>query len=92
MSELPTKRENCIVMGDLKSDIYMAYGAGYKTVLSIFYGKEGDTDQRAFAENKFDIIVEGDNSHKLVVELIKIINSRKDVDWKYLYNINPLLT
>jgi len=49
MSEIKNKRQNCILLGDLKSDIYMAHGAGYQTVLSIFYGKEGDIDQRALA-------------------------------------------
>ena len=34
--------------------------------LSFFFAKEGDTDQRAIAENKFDIIIEGDASHKVV--------------------------
>jgi hypothetical protein len=39
MKELPNKKKNCILMGDLKSDIYMAHGSDYDTVLSIFYGK-----------------------------------------------------
>jgi hypothetical protein len=37
-------------MGDLKSDIYMAEHANYDTILSIFYGKHGEFDQRALAE------------------------------------------
>ena len=61
------KRKNCVIMGDLVSDIYMAEGNGYDTILSVFYGKEGENDQRALAEKKFDIIVEGDCSHKFLV-------------------------
>ena len=40
------KRKNCILMGDLVSDIHMAEGNDYETILSVFYGKEGETDQR----------------------------------------------
>jgi len=29
MRDIKLKKKNCILMGDLKSDIYMAYGAGY---------------------------------------------------------------
>ena len=43
------KRKNCILMGDLVSDIYMAEGNHYDTILSVFYGKEGENDQRALA-------------------------------------------
>ena len=43
------KRKNCFLMGDLVSDIYMAEGNNYETILSVFYGKEGETDQRAEA-------------------------------------------
>ena len=92
MHDYPGKRKNCLLLGDLKSDIYMAEGAGYKTVLSVFYGKEGEFDQRALAESKFDIIIEGDSSHKIVVEIIKIINGDRNVDWPYLYRLEPALT
>ena len=68
-----SKRKNCVLMGDLVSDIYMAEGNNYDTILSIFYGKEGENDQRALAENKFDIIVEGDCSHRIIIELLKVI-------------------
>ncbi len=78
-------------MGDLESDIYMARGVNYDTILSIFYAKEGDTDQRACAEEKFDIIVEGDGSHKIVVELIKIIKGKKNINWEYLSSVHPNL-
>lgn len=43
------KRKNCVLMGDLVSDIYMAEGNNYETILSVFYGKEGENDQRALA-------------------------------------------
>lgn len=43
------KRRNCILMGDLVSDIYMAEGNGYDNILSVFYGKQGENDQRALA-------------------------------------------
>jgi hypothetical protein len=79
-------------MGDLKSDIYMAYGAGYNQIISVFYGKQGEFDQRALAESKFDVIIEGDGSHKIVIELLKIISNNKNVDWSYLYRIEPILT
>ena len=92
LAKSPTLRKNCILMGDLKSDIYMAESAGYKTVLSVFYGKEGQFDQRALAEEKFDVIIEGDSSHKMVIQLIKIISGSKTVDWGYLYRIEPVLT
>lgn len=72
-------------MGDLVSDIYMAQGNNYENILSIFYAKEGENDQRAHAERKFDIIVEGDSSHKIIIELVKVINRRQDIDWEYLY-------
>ena len=49
MKNHTSKRKNCILMGDLESDIYMAQGVNYETILSIFYAKEGDTDQRACA-------------------------------------------
>lgn len=75
-------------MGDLESDIYMARGVNYQTILSIFYAKQGDTDQRAYAEEKFDVIVEGDGSHKILVELIKIIKGSKNVNWKYLQTVH----
>lgn len=39
MREYPLKQKHCLLMGDLKSDIYMAHGAGYDEVISIFYGK-----------------------------------------------------
>ncbi len=78
-------------MGDLESDIYMARGVNYETILSIFYAKEGDTDQRAYAEEKFDLIVEGDGSHKIVVELIKIIKGKKNINWEYLSSVHPNL-
>lgn len=68
-------------MGDLVSDIYMAEGNNYENILSIFYAKEGENDQRAHAERKFDIIVEGDSSHKIIIELIKAINHKSDIDW-----------
>jgi hypothetical protein len=92
MREYPNKRKNCILMGDLKSDIYMAYGAGYNQIISVFYGKQGEFDQRALAESKFDVIIEGDGSHKIVIELLKIISNNKNVDWSYLYRIEPILT
>lgn len=41
MREYPSKQRHCLLLGDLKSDIYMAYGAGYDQIISIFYGKEG---------------------------------------------------
>lgn len=43
------KRKNCVLMGDLVSDIYMAEGNNYETILSVFYAKEGENDQRALA-------------------------------------------
>lgn len=92
MREYPSKQKHCLLMGDLKSDIYMAYGAGYEEIISVFYGKQGEFDQRALAEAKFDVIIEGDGSHKLVVELLKILSNRHDIDWKYLYRIEPILT
>jgi len=49
MRDFPVKQKNCILLGDLKSDIYMAYGAGYDTIISVFYAKEGEFDQRALA-------------------------------------------
>lgn len=92
MADYQKRRKHCILMGDLKSDIYMAEIANYDTILSIFYGKQGEFDQRALAEEKFDIIIEGDSSHKIVIELIKIINRGKDLDWRYLYTLSPALT
>lgn len=50
MKNHTSKRRHCILMGDLVSDIYMARGVNYDTTLSIFYAKDGDTDQRALAE------------------------------------------
>lgn len=41
MQQYPAKQKHCLLMGDLKSDIYMAYGAGYDQVISVFYGKQG---------------------------------------------------
>jgi hypothetical protein len=49
MANNPHRRKNCILLGDLKSDIYMTQDAGYKNILSIFYGKHGEFDQRALA-------------------------------------------
>lgn len=49
MREYPKKQKHCLLMGDLKSDIYMAYGAGYDQIISVFYGKQGEFDQRALA-------------------------------------------
>lgn len=69
----------------------MAYGAGYETIISIFYGKAGQFDQRALAESKFDVIVEEDSSHKIVIELLKIVSGSRSVDWPYLYRIQPVL-
>lgn len=43
------KRQNCLLLGDQVTDIYMAEGNGYNTILSIFYAKEGENDQRALA-------------------------------------------
>lgn len=43
------KRRNCFLMGDLLSDIYMAEGNNYENIISVFYGKEGENDQRALA-------------------------------------------
>jgi hypothetical protein len=91
MKNHTSKRKHCILMGDLESDIYMARGVNYETILSIFYAKEGDTDQRAYAEEKFDLIVEGDGSHKIVVELIKIIKGKKNINWEYLSSVHPNL-
>ena len=91
MRQFPVKKKNCILLGDLKSDIYMAYGAGYETIISIFYGKAGQFDQRALAESKFDVIVEEDSSHKIVIELLKIVSGSRSVDWPYLYRIQPVL-
>jgi hypothetical protein len=78
-------------MGDLVSDIYMAQGVNYDTILSIFYAKEGDTDQRALAEEKFDLVIEGDGSHKIVVELMKVIMGKKNINWKYLTSVHKNL-
>jgi hypothetical protein len=39
MSSQTSKRKNCILMGDLESDIYMARGVNYETIFSIFYAK-----------------------------------------------------
>lgn len=86
------KKKHCILMGDLVSDIYMAEGNEYDTVFSVFYAKEGENDQRALAETKFDIIVEGDNSHRIIVELLKVIvGGGEGVDWKYLYQSHHCL-
>ena len=49
MRQDPLKQKHCLLMGDLKSDIYMAYGAGYDQIISVFYGKQGEFDQRALA-------------------------------------------
>jgi phosphoserine phosphatase len=92
MREMGQKKKHCVLLGDLKSDIYMAYGAGYETVLSCFYGKQGEFDQRALAEAKFDVIIEGDGSHKIVIELLKILSGQRNVDWPYLYRVEPILT
>lgn len=78
-------------MGDLISDIYMAEGNNYDNILSVFYAKEGENFQRAQAEKKFDIIVEGDSSHKIIVELVKAIHRSNELDWQYLENTKSKL-
>ncbi len=77
-------------MGDLESDIYMAKSAHYETIISIFFAKEGEFDQRALAEEKFDFIVEADASCKIIQELLKYLCS-KTLDWSYIQSTNKIL-
>mgnify|MGYP003686196681 CR=1 FL=1 len=58
----------------------------YSEMVSFFYAKEGEMDQRAIAENKFDVIIEGDGSMRIVLELVKLVKGRRErIDWGYVY-------
>jgi len=81
--ELVKERKNCLLMGDLVTDIYMTLRSKYNTQISIFYAKEDEVEQRQAAARKYDVIIENDESLRFAILILNYL-SNAEIDMDYV--------